>query len=401
MRHAAAIATILVAFTAWASTVGDFDQPTGLDAMQYLGNARAWRDGDWVDWHPWRWPLHALLVRLGPFIPTAHVVSLVSVVALMAGTAWAAWRHHGPSAAVQATVLLLAFPDLVVFARTTSPYPLVAALLVLSSLRGRWQPLALALLAAADPRGVVYGLVLLVPVAWDRSWPELARSALGLAAGALSVLALPAELTPLWDQARLQERAAPAVVSRVWERVFLFASPALFGLLLVAPFGLSRANAGRALLVFGTLISGLFVYTPHRYLFPFWALLVLLTVGGLQKIAWPSVRWITVLAAFISWNLHPFKQRDRPMVPGSVTLALRDLEVGADEAVVECGRFFLAVRLPEDIEIRGCDRHLRDGGPGLWLITRQRSHSERWTVVGRYGASKRTILLLYEPRSSQ
>ena len=91
------------------------------------------------------------------------------------------------------------------------------------------------------------------------------------------------------------------------------------------------------------------------------------------------------------------------MVPEGVTLALRDLEVGADEAVLECGRFFLAARLPEDIEIRGrgCDRHLRNGGPGLWLVTRQRPHSDRWTVVGRYGSSERPILLLHEPRSSQ
>ncbi len=396
------LAALVLAFGALASLWGPWDQPAGLDVWPALGNAEALWTGHWESWHDWRWPLHALLVGGGPLVPTAHMVSLLSVCGLIVAAFWRARQLAGATAGLWAALLVLASPDLVVFARMTTPYPLLACLVMASLVRGPLQPLALLALAAVDPRGVVLGSAALTGLLVERQWRSLGLGAAGLAMGCLLVVLLPVDLVPLWEQMDLQRRAQPDTLWNNLARCQRYLPWLLLPAGLAAVAGLQRRTLDLlALLLVGTS-GALAVALSHRYLLPMLGPLAVLAAVGLSRLprAWPG--WVGIGLVLLGWQLHPesLRERGRPK-PTSMTKALRTLEPGADEAVLDCVNGHLDLRL-QGVEVRtkGCDRALRNGGPGLWVVTRgNRRVSERWEEVGRWPERPGVeIVVLHEPK---
>jgi hypothetical protein len=150
------------------------------------------------------------------------------------------------------------------------------------------------------------------------------------------------------------------------------------------------------------MVGGLVAFAPHRYMLPLWGPLVVLSVMGLQRAKWPVARWVGIAVVFVAWQLHPYTLRDKEPLPEGITLALRDIDLQPGEAVLDCARGYVELRLPSTVEVRkrGCHNHLKNGGKGLWVIARDGPHSPRWTEVGRYPGAGRPIVLLHEPLSA-
>ena len=284
----------------------------------------------------------------------------------------------------------------------TTAYPLMAVLVMLSAFSGRAQPLALGLLAAVDPRGALLGAVLLAPALLDGERLHVLAGLLALTVGHASAFLLPADIVPLWQQVRDQKDTHPALLPHLVDRLRIFGSPALVLVLGAALFGVRKSSCGLALLVGMGMVGGLVAFAPHRYLLPLWGPLVVLSVLGLQRVKWPLARWVLIGVVFVAWQLHPYTLRDKTPLPEGITLALRDIDLQPGEAVLDCARGYVELRLPSTVEVRtqGCHNHLKNGGGGLWVIAREGPRSPLWTEVGRYPGAGRPIVLLHEPLSA-
>ena len=401
MRLNALLLASTLLFAVLAGLWGPWDQPAGLDVWPAMGNARALWTGDWEAWHPWRWPLHSVLVGAGPLLPTAHAVSIASIAGAGLFAGWRARQLAGPVAGLMATLVVLASPDMTVFARLCTAYPLLALLLTASLVRGRLQPVALLLLGLVDARGAVLGLAALAGLGLERQWRGLALGALGLGLGSALPWLMPVDLVPLWTQADLQHHSHPETLWDNLRRGLPYVPLACIPLGVALLAGLRRSS----LAALGTMLLGgvgLFsVAQGHRYLLPLLPGAAVLIAVGLSRLPRPWMGWTPLAVALLGWQLHPRGLRQRPPQATALTQALRAIDAGPDEAVLDCVRGHAALRM-SGVEVRenGCERALRNGGPGLWLITRSdKRFSSRWTEVGRWPEQPgREIVLLHGER---
>lgn len=221
----AAVAAVIVGWLGGVLAIPAWDQPFGTDWMVYLKNAVAMAAGDWEAWHRWRAPGHAVaslaLVPLAGGLVEASQLLAALAGATILGMGWSLGRRAGGRlGGAAALALLAAWPDLWVFGRTSTPYPLLAALFAvgLRGLAGSTPGgaliavLALAGASLTDLRGGPLAAAALggalLGAALDR---DAGRGLRGLAVG-LGVLALaslgwalfPVDLTPLGEQVGLQ-----------------------------------------------------------------------------------------------------------------------------------------------------------------------------------------------------
>lgn len=217
----ALVAGLTVQFVVRALLLPTRDQPLGTDWFAYLKNALALAEGNWESWHRWRGPLHAALCVLltpvaGGLVEASQLLALVSLALAIPLTAWWVGRLASPAAGVAAAALLATWPDLLLFARTSTPYALLTGLLIGAAAAAtravedrRWAPVAGVLLAGVvltDARGQVLAATLLVGLGLQRPPLRTFLTVLGVAVG-LSVLVFnvfPVDLVPLSEQVGLQ-----------------------------------------------------------------------------------------------------------------------------------------------------------------------------------------------------
>lgn len=349
-----------VGLIAWARALPYDDWPLGDGWNRYLGNAIAVAERDWRGYLPWRGPVHAWLCLLltplaGSLVRASQWLSLLTTAALVP-LAWALGRSLGGRAGgLLAPGLLLAWPDLRIFAWYSAPYPLQGVLVaggaLLAARPGRAAPvlagLCLGLGAATDARaGLTGGLVLLGLAAGGRR--ALARSlvagAVAWGAAAVLVRLIPVPLYSLGELALLQSghvaplvpecpQAVQPIDQRAlgWREVLgpcgmgmvrlnlahlAAATPipavgvAALGLLGALP-GPGRPLAPRlaALLPVLALVPALaLVAIQHRYLVPVAPFAAALIAAGLVRLtrgtrAGIGVAALVVLAAGAAWHL--------------------------------------------------------------------------------------------------
>lgn len=221
----ATVAAVILGWLGGVLTLPAWDQPLGTDWMVYLKNAVAMAAGDWEAWHRWRAPGHAVaslaLVPVAGGLVEASQLLAALAGAVILGMGWSLGRQAGGRlGGAGALAVLAAWPDLWVFGRTSTPYPLLAALYAvgLRGLAGATRGgallagLALAGAALTDLRGgpllaaaVVGGLL---TAALDRDAGRGLRGlAVGLGSAALAGLGwslFPVDLIPLAEQLGLQ-----------------------------------------------------------------------------------------------------------------------------------------------------------------------------------------------------
>lgn len=311
----ALVAALTLGFAAAALRLDVDAQPIGTDWQAYLRNAVAAGTGDWSRYQDWRGPLHAW-ASLAVLPLTRDLVAATQLLALVCTTslvplAWGLGRAHGGRlAGLLAAGLVAGAPDLLVYARTSTPYPLLAALLAGGACAvtagGRAGALAggvlLGLAAVTDLRGgplgaAVLGGAALLPGGWRRA---VAAAAVAATVAAGLYAALPVRLTPLSEQVALQRSLhaaegetaclpgpqllpGPADLAGPCARRTLAGNlaraaaaspvpPAWFGALAVAGAALGPGPLGaRALLLLPLLVTlpgAALIGMQHRYLLP-------------------------------------------------------------------------------------------------------------------------------------
>ena len=349
------------------------DQPIGTDWQRYVGNAVAISERQWGDYQAWRGPLHAfvslaLMPAAGHLLEASQWVSMGAVAVLIAATAALARRMGGPGAGLCAALLLAGWPDLVIQARMSTPYPLFAALTIagmyaLDMCAGRrWMPAMFAamlfgLAAATDARGgglaaaaVIGGTIaagLSAPNAarppqgrWDRAVPVLTGAA--VLAGAWLVRAIvvgrvPVQLLSLLEQVALQRdlhAREGGIAACIEHRGVLPGITELFGqcgqatavsnlarLSAIAPIpwwivaavlalGVQRRNAMVIAVCVTVLPAAFIVGIEHRYLLPLAGPVAILLVSGARRlgakrqIAGWAAVGVLLAAISVGWRFH-------------------------------------------------------------------------------------------------
>lgn len=230
-REGLVVLALTGGFLLRASALPVADQPLGTDWFAYLKNAIALGDHHPADYQAWRGPLHAwvslaLMPAAGGLLEATQLLALVAQTACLPLTWWIGRGLVGRWPALLAVALLAGWPDLLLFARFSTPYPLLACLFLAGTALT-----AQAIVATrrpvlwAVPAGVTFGLA----VATDlRAGPMAAavvggcllvmlveRRARGLSVGGIvAVLAfvvargtlaqLPVTMVPLTEQIALQ-----------------------------------------------------------------------------------------------------------------------------------------------------------------------------------------------------
>ncbi len=312
------------------------DVPLGIDWQRYLGNALAIAQGDWAAYQTWRGPLHPFLCLFltpvaGRLLEASQLVSMLAVAGMLLCTAALGRRLAGPWAGAGAAWLLAVWPDLALQARMSTPYPLLAALVVAGlyalnqGIAGdvgvRW-PWAVAagvgfgLAGATDARGLVFGASALVgtmlafPVDRRRLAAALAFGGLALITRAVIIGRLPVQLLSLPEQIALQrdlhareagvamcvdKRAAAVVVADLWSACgretawrnlvrMVPMAPWPWGLVAVlAAAGVRRRTLPLLALILTLLPAAFVVGVEHRYLLPLAGPVAILLVGGLFR----------------------------------------------------------------------------------------------------------------------
>lgn len=228
------ILAVTGAYIATTLALATRDLPLGTDWYSYLKNAVAMADGEWAAWNRWRGPLHAwaclaLEPVAGDLVAASQLLALGACASTIPLT-WALGRLLlGRWPALWGALLLAAWPDLALFGRTSTPYPLLAALslagltLAVGAVRlgrgwlGAPAGMVLGLAALTDARGTAMAVAVvfaapLVPSPFRASprpprapWVTaalVAGLALGTARAGLAMV--PVELTPLAEQVALQ-----------------------------------------------------------------------------------------------------------------------------------------------------------------------------------------------------
>jgi hypothetical protein len=340
--------------------VANPDRPLGTDWMAYLKNAVALATGDLDSYQRWRGPLHAWACLAGTAV-TGNLVSGSILVSVVSATAcvplmwWLTRRLFGPGVALVAVGLFAGWADLTVFAASSTPYPLYAAL-TLAGLtlgvesRGRtWvaalSGIAFALAIATDLRGeaVLAGAVLSAAIDAGSWRVRLARvvllAAFGAGTGAAVLAAAPVELVPLGEQVALQrdlnaregssacpprgmatptfeEMAQPCSRVTAASNLGRGDSAVPFGLAgLLAFAALGALLAGRSapwlVLPFLPLVPSLFLFgLQHRYFVPIAPLFAALGGLVLHRISRPGpfragLLVATCAALAAGWSLWP------------------------------------------------------------------------------------------------
>jgi hypothetical protein len=190
---------VLSVFVLFQSARGEvWDEPLGQDANRYLKNAWAIGIHAWPLYHPWRGPLHALLTLAIPLplIPASKALSIGATVLTIPATWWLGRAVLGPRAALIATFLLAFWPDLWWTARFSTPYPLLALLVVVGlgcAARGLHHPawavgaaLLFTLAIATDLRAQGFAIVVAIVAIAASSGPLGRRSGLALVGAMLA-----------------------------------------------------------------------------------------------------------------------------------------------------------------------------------------------------------------------
>lgn len=378
---------LTLAFLARAAALPVRDQPIGTDWLPYLNNAIAIAEGDWPSYHRWRGPLHAWLsLKLipvgGGLVEASQLLALVAQTACLPLT-WCLGRLTlGRWPALFGTILLASWPDPLVFARMSTPYPLLAVLFLLgatltaasltaSSLKGRllWAVpagVALGLAVATDVRGgtlaagVVAAAILAAILERTRRGLVVALLVGGLSAGVgeAIVTRLPVQLMSLRDQIALQrDLNAREGRGRCGAQGRLLPTPAdLVGpcgrttlagnlhraqatlpvsvafLALLVALGLAAAPRGptypprwgRALLllpVLPALPSLALVGVQHRYVLPLMPLATLLAGAALARLTRPAIAGALCVAMLVAWGAWPGTLLARALGRGNAPIA--------------------------------------------------------------------------------
>lgn len=393
-----------LAFVVTASALPVQDQPLGQDWYRYLRNALAVATGDWELWHAWRGPAHAwatvaLVPLTGNLVDASQLLSLVAVAGCLPLTALLVRRHHGALPALLAVLLLAAWPDLRLFARTSTPYPLLAltstagAVLLgrsaAAEARRAWAwagagALVLGVGVATDLRGTALALAVALGAAAAgdvRRWLPLVGGGAGLALGQALLAAHPVELVSLAEQVGLQrdlnatgqlatctvaqgafptpaELVGACARATAWDAlgraqaavpVSVYVLFGLVGLGLVAGLRPDRPRWGVTRLAplvlpwLPLLPTVVLVQVVHRYLLPVAPVLAALGALGLARAARgrPVVAVALVVGLMGAWNLHPgtllARAQGAPRPAGAATV----LQLGQLTGV---GRFAQALR---------------------------------------------------------
>lgn len=222
-----------LAFAAGAASLPTRDTPLGTDWFAYLRNVVVLDGGDWDAWQTWRAPGHAVAVWLlvepaGGLIEASQLVSLLALSATIPLTFALGRLLLGPWPARLGALLVAGWPEARLFARASTPYPLLAVLFLagltatVAALRAGpddrrpkvWVPLAglsLGLATVTDVRGAGLTAVVVVACLVAAPWMGARAAAVGLGVGglawgvhALAYAAFPVELVPLTEQIALQ-----------------------------------------------------------------------------------------------------------------------------------------------------------------------------------------------------
>ena len=353
---------VAVLYVEWqAAALPLRDQPIGTDWQRYIGNAVAISERQWGDYQAWRGPLHAfvslaVMPAAGHLLEASQWVSMGAIAVVIAATAALARRMIGPGAGLCAAALLAGWPDLVIQARMSTPYPLFAALTIagmyaLDVCAGRrWMPAMFAALlfgvaAATDARGgglaaaAVIGTMIAAsrhsrdpdatPLTEGR-WARATPLAIGAAvlAGAWLVRAIivgrvPVQLLSLLEQVALQRdlhAREGGIAACIEHRGVLPGIAELFGpcgqatalsnlarLSAIAPvpwwivaavlaLGVTRRNAMVVAACLTVLPAAFIVGIEHRYLLPLAGPVAIGLVSGARRIGGKraAVGWAAV-----------------------------------------------------------------------------------------------------------
>lgn len=357
---------IAVLYVEWqAAALPLRDQPIGTDWQRYLGNAVAINERQWGDYQAWRSPLHAfislaVMPAAGHLLEASQWVSMGAIAVVIGATAALARRMVGPGAGLCAAMLLAGWPDMVIQARMSTPYPLFAAFTIAGMYTidvcagRRWMPamfaaLLFGLAAATDARGgglaaaAVVGTMIAAshraralnatPLPEDR-WGRAAPVLIGAAvlAGAWLVRAIlvgrvPVQLLSLLEQVALQRdlhAREGGIAACIEHRGVLPGIAELFGpcgqatamsnlarLSAVAPvpwwivagllaLGAQRRNLMLVAVCMTVLPAAFIVGIEHRYLLPLAGPVAILVVAGARRIGGRRavVGWVAVGVAF-------------------------------------------------------------------------------------------------------
>lgn len=412
------------------------DQPLGTDWFAYLKNAVALAEGDWDAWHRWRGPLHAALCVVltpvaGGLLEASQLLSLLSIAACIPMTAWLAGRLTSPSVGLTAAALLALWPDLLLFARYSTPYALLTAVLLAAAAAAvkttedaRWGWVTGVFLAATtltDARGPVLAGMVLVGLLLRRT-PLRSGAVAGLTWVAISgavFTVFPVDLVPLADQIGLQrDLNASAQLEVCAVEGGTFPSPAeLAGPCARATFADNLARAQRVIPVSLAVVAGLallgigrrswFLLLPlvpaipslllvrvmHRYGVPLAPFAVGLAAAALDRVVAPVPRgrWLLigalVAAAMVPWTTYSGTLLarawgERPQGGAAYGVVLTEdrglvhvrrllREAGGDTPVVDCARAGLRMRLyPREVEELGSGRADRQPARCRRLLTK-------------------------------
>lgn len=340
--------------------LADADRPLATDWMAYLRNAVALDTGDLDPYQRWRGPLHgwaclAATHLTGNLVAGSQLVSLVSATACVPLTWRLARRIFGPVAGLLAVGLFAGWADLALFAASSTPYPLYAALTLAgltlaieSRERARLAMMAgvsLGLAIVVDLRGEA---VLATAVLASAADPGALKTRLlravfvgvtGAVVGAGTLAAAPVELIPLAEQVALQRdlnaregvgacpprgMAMPTLGDLALPCARVTAAgnlgranaaipiglPAMVVLLLAGAV-LARRSAPWLVLPLLPLVPSLFLFgLQHRYFVPVAPLLATLAAGALLRLSPPGRArpWLLgslVLTLAIGWVTWP------------------------------------------------------------------------------------------------
>jgi len=366
------VAVVTAGFALWALSLVPLSEPLGTDVQRYLGNAVALGTGELGGYHTWRAPLHAWAILglapwVGGLVPASQILALAAITGLLPLTWWLGRRLWGPWTGLLAVGLLAAWPDLGLFARASTPYPLNALLLTAGLAAGVaalerprvWAPacgLALGLCVGGDVRGGALAVAVLAAVAVLGQSP-LRTAGVVLAAGLLAAgvglgvrATLPLPLTPLSEQIQFQRELhaqggpptcrgvpaplGPAAVFTPCARDTLrsnlargrAASPVPMavwaGLVAVGVVTRRRRGAPLLLPVLGALPTAMLVGFEGRYLLPLATPLALLGAAGLAACTQRPPRWggagavAVVVGLGLAWHHHPGTALAHASTPG-------------------------------------------------------------------------------------
>ncbi len=373
---------VTLVFGMVALSLAPLSEPLGIDVQRYLGNAVAISTEEWTRYHTWRGPLHAwallgLAPWMGGLVPASQVLALFAVTSLLPLTWWMGRALWGQWPALLGLGVLVSWPDLALFARTSTPYPLVALLVVaglasgLAALRHHWgwsvvAGSCLGLCVGADVRGGVLAASVLGSLAllaatrtqWRRGGLLLVvAGGLSMGLGSAVLDSIPVKLTPLAEQVQFQrelhgrqgppncdETPVALGLGAVWTpcawetlRANLAraegATPVPMALLLLlgvlGAFRRPEGDRWAALLLWLPMLPAvpavILVGVEARYLLPWAALWAPLVGSGLvvlaERVSRPrralAVAFLAVLGLGIAWWLHPGTRLDHARTPGS------------------------------------------------------------------------------------